>query len=153
MCRVVGCHSMVGWLGCVSRVVAGCTGGWLGTLFTTIGLGGLDAHCSARPSCSGGWLGSASAHCSARSLCSGGWLGTSQGSARADGGPVGLYVNIWSKTRDKIGLGMYLATGHVIVWHCFMCRVLQVLVSWLHSGSVWLSCSAWSSSGGVVAWL
>ena len=49
---------------------------------------------------------------------------------------------------------MYLATGHVIVWHCFICRVpLLELLSWLHRCSAWLRCSARSSGVGAGVWL
>ena len=109
----------------------------------------MGAHCSAWPCCLGCWLGLKTA------CCAGGWLrGLAHCSAWsipgwlwAGGWPMGLQVRIFSKNGFKIGVGRYLATGHFLVWHCIVCRVLLLeVLSWL----LWCSargwhCSAWSS--------
>ena len=83
------------------------------------------------------WLSSAWSPPARSSVLCGGCVGglmcvCSAWSLVLSGYPVLLSFTIGLRVGVITGFGTYLATGHVIVWHCLMCRVLLRLVSWLH---------------------
>ena len=116
----------------LAGVLAIGLGEFFGWDCTAVGLGvGGGGDCSAWSLSSSIWLAWA-AHCSAWHFLA--WF------------PRLGNVNILLDTGLEIGLGMYLATGHIIVWHCLVCMALLTLqlgLSWCSARP--LSCSAWSS--------
>ena len=149
MCRVLLLEALSWLLWCSAR-------GWRCTALTSMVVAGSGLVCCSAWSCSimvvvslglsTSLLGPCPAwHCSA-------WSSSSRFIAGGRGEvPVAIMgglVVIW--VRDPSGFTEYLATGHFVVWHCIICRVLLLeVLSWL----LWCSarswwCSAWSSMAG-----